>query len=398
MAQTTFATEVTLAKMALRALRNNSVALNLFNRQFKNDFNYEKGAVVNVKKPMKFIASDGTKRQSQPVRQETTPIKVDTQKHVSWSTNQIDMTLSANPKRLYEEIVEPAMIAITTAVDVDLLTMALDVHNAVGTAGSTPSTYLVIGQVAQRLSDQSVPQKKRKIIIDTAAQVTLADALSKSTGVNNPDMIKDFMKSMYLGGLAEMDFYVSQNLPRLTVGVPGGTPRVNGANQTGTSLVIDGMTATTGTYKKGDIITIADVNDVNPVNHNDLNYVKKFVITEDATADGSGNATLSISPAIITSGAYQTCTASPANDALITQVTSSNCMNNLAFYPDAFTYVTVPIKLPDMEGVGKTVSAEGLTCTVTKGWDIDNYEMVYRIDILYGKKTMLADQACRLLG
>ena len=82
-------------------------------------------------------------------------------------------------------------------------------------------------------------------------------------------------------------------------GVGGGTPLVNGANQTGASLAIKGLPlSTSGVFKAGDIITVAG-----------LNPVLEF--TADVNSDGSGNATTSIEPPIPAGS-------SPADGAAIT--------------------------------------------------------------------------------
>jgi hypothetical protein len=78
-------------------------------------------------------------------------------------------------------------------------------------------------------------------------------------------------------------------------GVGTGTPLVNGANQSGASLVTDGWTASqTGILKAGDFIGV--------------NGELKMV-TADVNSDGSGNATLSIEPPL---------RASPADNSAIT--------------------------------------------------------------------------------
>lgn len=86
---------------------------------------------------------------------------------------------------------------------------------------------------------------------------------------------------------------------RGTASSSAGTPLVNGASQTGNSLIIDGATASqTGYLKKGDYIQIGS--GVSQRLH---------MVVEDANTDGSGNATLSIEPALRTS---------PADDTAIT--------------------------------------------------------------------------------
>ena len=79
-------------------------------------------------------------------------------------------------------------------------------------------------------------------------------------------------------------------------GSPAGTPLVNGASQTGRSLVTDGWNASIAIFKAGDFLKIAG---------ND----KVYMCTADVSSDGSGDATISIEPALV---------ASPADDGAIT--------------------------------------------------------------------------------
>ena len=77
-------------------------------------------------------------------------------------------------------------------------------------------------------------------------------------------------------------------------GAGGGTLRVNGASQSGTSLVCDGATANVSNYlRAGDYISF----------NNELHMV-----VADANSDSSGNITLSIAPPI---------RKTPADDAII---------------------------------------------------------------------------------
>ena len=75
-------------------------------------------------------------------------------------------------------------------------------------------------------------------------------------------------------------------------GTGGGTLRVNGANQSGASLVCDGATASVTNYlREGDYVSFG----------NELH-----LITADTNSDGSGNVTLSIAPPIRKSPADDT--------------------------------------------------------------------------------------------
>lgn len=69
------------------------------------------------------------------------------------------------------------------------------------------------------------------------------------------------------------------------LGVATGTPLVNGAGQTGTSLITDGWTNSVTVLKAGDWIQIDGDK-------------KVYTITEDAISSGAGAATLKIFPAL----------------------------------------------------------------------------------------------------
>ena len=76
--------------------------------------------------------------------------------------------------------------------------------------------------------------------------------------------------------------------------------------------------------------------------------LQNFLVTAAVNSDTGGNATLSIYPAITTSGAYQTVSASPANLAAITVIGTANTSyaQNVGFVRDAFGLVTVPMEVP----------------------------------------------------
>jgi len=81
-------------------------------------------------------------------------------------------------------------------------------------------------------------------------------------------------------------------------GTGTGTPLVNGALQTGSSIITDGWAANEKVLKGGDIITFAVINIV-------------YDVPADVISDGSGNATIPISPPIFEGG-------EPADNAVIT--------------------------------------------------------------------------------
>jgi hypothetical protein len=290
------------------------------------------------------------------------------------------------------------MEVLADQVDVDLLARGVDVYNAVGTPGTTPNAYSILGDAATKLDNEAAPAMNRSTVLNPAANWSTADALK---GLLNPSMNADFVRKGSLGRIANSEIYSTQNVTRLTTGARGGSPLVNGASQTGATLVTDGWsTSITGVVKAGDVFTINGVYAVNPVNKQSTGQLRQFVVTADGNSNGSGQLSASISPAITVSGAYQTVSGSPGDNAVITLMGSASTQYpaNLMFHRDAFALVMVPLELPKGAAFKARASANGVSVRIINDYDIDNDVDIIRLDILYGVKTLYPELACRIFG
>ena len=100
-------------------------------------------------------------------------------------------------------------------------------------------------------------------------------------------------------------FFGSDPARKTPQGSVGGTPLVNGASQTGNTLITDGWSNSTLVLKAGDYISV------------DATQRQLYMVTADATTNGSGEVTLTIEPPI---------RVSPENNAGITTTTPSCVM------------------------------------------------------------------------
>lgn len=393
-----------IAKEALMQLENNLVMGNNVHKEYKKEF-VKVGSSVSIRKPVKFVASDGATRVNQDVEEATTTFTVDKRKHVSWKFSTNDLTMSI--EQYSERYIRPAMIALANQVDADLCALYKNVFNFAGTAGTTPATFAALGGAARKLDECAVPDDgMRKLVLNPAARWSMADALKTTY---NPGIASDMVRKGLLGQVANFEIFGDQNIKSHTKGTATGTPLVNGASQnvtyaastnggTSQSLVTDGWTnSVTGIVKAGDKFTIAGVYSVNPISKVSTGNLQQFTILADANSGAStGPATLTISPAIITSGPYQTVDAAPADDAAITVLNSYAA--NLAFHKNAFGLVTCPLELPDGAAFKARESDNGLSVRVVKDYDIANDDDIIRLDILYGTKVLYPEMACVLLG
>ncbi|MBL4753626.1 MAG: hypothetical protein JKY52_08560 [Flavobacteriales bacterium] len=402
----TLITPTIIAKEALMQLENNLVMGNNVHRTYKKEF-VKVGDSVNIRRPVKFVASDGSTRVDQDVEEKNTSITVDSRKHVSWGFSTEDLTLTIEDYS--ERYIKPAAIALANIVDLDLCTLYDDVWNWVGTPGQTINSYTDFSKAPERLDEMAVPTDMRRAVMSPKDNWGL---LGNQTGLFIQDAAKGAYRKGSLGMIGGIQTFQDQNIRTHTVGVATGTPVVNGATQNTTystsgdlnaqSLITDGWTNdTAGILLAGDVFTIAGVFAINPVSKDDTDFLQQFVVNADAASGSStGPATLNISPAIITSGPYQTVSAAPADNAVITVLGTgaAKYKQNLVFHRNAFALVTIPLAMPDGATFKARESKNGLSIRVIKAYDINSDEDVIRLDILYGKKTLFPDLATRLSG
>ena len=114
------------------------------------------------------------------------------------------------------------------------------------------------------------------------------------------------------------------------LGAGGGTPLVNGASQTGSSVTTDGWPGTTTVLKAGDFVQFDG-------------STKVYGVTQDVTSDSGGNATITIDPQLLSS---------PANNAAITitsiPFTVAFSDDTLELPIDALFLSSVEIKLEEV--------------------------------------------------
>jgi hypothetical protein len=207
------------------------------------------------------------------------------------------------------------------------------------------------------------------------------------------------------------DVYMSQNVKTHIVGPLGGTPLVNGGAQAVTyaaskqtysqTLITDGWTAAAAArVKAGDVFTIANVYAVNPIDGDTLPFLRQFVVLADASSDASGNATISISPPIITSGPYKTVDAQPADNAPLTFVGTANTgyRQPMIFHKDAFHLAVVPMELPEGAAFKARINEDGISVRVVSGYDITGDVSTWRFDVLYGVTPVRPNLATRING
>jgi hypothetical protein len=411
MSNTTLTADI-IAAEAVRILDNNCVMGDLVYRGYEEEFSkkvngYTIGETLSVRRPTDFTVRDGMTASVQDVTEGKFTITIDKQKGVDFAFNSQDLTLQIG--QLSERVIKPAMVQVANQIDRDLAALYKKVWNWVGTAGNTVDSFADFAKAPERLDLGAVPQDDRSAVLSPSDQWGL---LGSQTALYMQDVAKDAYRRGKLGMIGNVDTYSSQNVTAHTTGTRDNTtPLVKGANQsttwastkdTGTmSLLTDGWDSTV-TIVEGDVFTISGVYAVNPVTKATLSHLQQFVVKADATSPGTttNTTTLTISPPIIASGAFQTVSATPADDATITVIgtASTNYNQNMVFHKNAFSLVMVPMVAPPGAVDVARKSYNGYSVRVIPYYDGTNDINNYRLDVLYGVKCVDARLATRLSG
>ncbi len=133
----------------------------------------------------------------------------------------------------------------------------------------------------------------------------------------------------------------------------------------------------------------------------------KFVVTATANAATNEVASLALSPAMYTTGAFANIDAFPVDNALVklfggaaSTYASKTSPTGMAFHKDAFALGMADLPLPggvDMASRASDPDA-GLSVRIVRQYDISNDVFPCRIDVLYGWKTIYPELACRIQG
>lgn len=401
-----------IAKEALAQLDNNLVMAKQVHRGLESEFGnamngYSAGTSVSIRRPTDFTVRDGATASNQDVVEGSTSITVDKQKGVDFVFTSADLTLKIED--LSERVIKPAMIQVANQVDSDLQALYKSVPNWVGTPGQTVNSYSDFALAPQRMDELAVPASDRYATLSPADHWGL---LGSQTALYMQDVAKGAYRAGSLGMIGGVDTFMSQNVPTHTVGVATGTPLVNGGSQTSAyvdvkdtmtqTLNTDGWTnSTTGILKAGDVFTIAGVFAVNPVTKATLPFLRQFTVTADANSGAStGPAALTIYPAIIVSGAFQNCSAAPADNAAITVVGTGGTgyRQNMVFHKNAFALAMVPLIAPPGAVQVSRQSYKGTSVRLIPYYTGTSDTSAWRLDILYGVKAIDPRLATRLSG
>src|SRR3990167_2324477 len=412
----TFATPDWIIRKVARGLVNNAVFAGNVHRDYDDEYRQKgvkMGNTVKARLPMRYEVTSGAVMNPTPLTDQTVDITITDQSNIGFEYDSWSATLEVDD--YMERYGNPAVDALVNNIDATGLQRCYkQVAQTVGTPAVVPGSTGTLPQAANQVYlDAGTKLHEAACPTDRIAMLSPdmhAYLVNANVAVFNPaPLLSANFRTAQFGAMAlgVNKWFMDQNVATHVVGALGGTPLVNGASQTGASIICDGAgaTAITNYFLEGDNVRFAGVFSINPLSHQSTGRLKDFTVR--ANTDSivtTGAVTIPISPSIIISGPFATCNASPANNAAVTafghasSYAGLSTQQGLIYHKDAFALVMADLILPKGLWVSERISNAklGISIRFLKDHDIVNDVSPARLDTAHGWATIRPELCCRI--
>lgn len=409
------------ANVMLYLVKNQLVMGRCVDTKFTNQVTDENGLRINVKRPPRFVFTQGPTLDVQDIVTGSTDIEVDQYSGVHLKVTDLQYVQSFN-QLLRTQTMRSAASTIAQGLDSFLHGQLRKFPSWVNAPAEGTATDLPIRLASDevdiwtRMEELAVPNSDRCGVMATRDAASIQKGLIDSNTLTAE--ARSALRNARIPILSDINYYRTQATSAVTNGTRADATNVNGANQNvNYEDVKDSMTqelvveaaGNAGTFKAGEVFSIAGVFRVNPrtqqivTDQNGNNVLMQFTVVDDVAADGSGNATLTISPPIIVPNtgaslsqqrvntAFATASAAPANDAAITFAGDGEATYQVraAWHKSAIQLVSARLITP-MTGESSfaTDPETGISIRYWRGSDINTGQHIHRWDMIYGAEVV----------
>lgn len=389
-------TVANISKELVRLMENELVMAKIVGNDQLDTEKVKHGGSIKVRRQMQYLGQDNNldlTAYDEDITEGTVTVTMDQTWSNKVSLSALDRTLSFD--RYSQQILKPNARRAAEKVEASIAALYPAFYWFDGTPGSVPSTFLSLANAGAVLSDGGNAMGGRVGIHSPAASAALANTVAATYVAQNNKMA---LEKAMIGNFAGFDNYQSVFAPTHTVGVATGAPTVNGAAQNVTyvaakdtwsqSLITTAWTASTANILlAGDVFTIAGVFGWQPNAKASTGRLQTFTVLANATSGAVGATTITISPPIITSGAFQTVSAAPANGAVIVVKTGTGgtgYKQSLLLDPASIALATRPLDIPSGKGLQtSTTTGEFVTMSTSSWVDGNTLNEFMRFDMLW---------------
>lgn len=399
-----------ISDATLAILTNNLVWANTVDRRFENKLSTGIGYTLTIRKPNRYVTTYGPGLQIQGIDEPSVQVTIDTQAHVDFMFSIADLTMVV--REFAARYLDPAGETLANAIDAQVASNYSSIWNLVGIPGTLPNSFASLSLVAKRMDKLAVGQSGRTLVVNPDAYWSVAAGV---TTLYVQSVAEPALKG-FVTNLANLKVYMNQNAPvhtngafggsfSSTTGLTTGVGVVNGAGQSGSTLITNGWAASvTGLLNIGDTFAISGVHSVNPQSRVSTGELANFVVTGPVNSDSGGNAQIPIAPAIVPpninplDNAYQNVDAGPANLAPLSMFGASATQygQSVGYVKDTIGLVTVPMELPENVDFKARSMYGGISMSIIRQYDINQSAIPARMDVLLGTVAYYPETGVRL--
>lgn len=386
-----------ITRKAAMVLHQKSVIIKSVNRQYDEEFGKQGrkiGDTLRVRMPNEYTVRTGLTRSAQDTTEVKVDLPVSTVKGVDLDFTSLDLALSLDD--FSERIIEPAMSVLAANIEADFYSnMYKKVYNLVdGDAVAFGFSHL--NSARQVLTDNLAPPAKRYAVLSTAHATKF---MNDTKGLfHSGDNIREQYEEGLIGRTSGFDVMESTIISDHTSGTAAKTTTytVNGAVTANGSTSVTVATGST-TFKAGDVFTVANCFRVHPETKVSTGVLQQFVVAADY-AGGAGS--LTFTPAIYTTTGRQNVTSGgmPNGSAIVKVGAGANELINgsLAFYRDAFAFVTADLPLPNGTDMASRATVDNISVSLVRDFNVTDRSFPCRLDVLYGFAALRPQLAARI--
>lgn len=414
----TLLTNQVITYETLDVLENTDRASRIINREYDDQFKFGGavlGQTLSIRKPARYVGRLGQAVSIEGITEQYVPLTLAFQRGVDTQVSSQDLELRIDDYRT--RVLKPQIARLANLIDQDVCLLAQGLSNQVGVPGTTPSALTTYLSAKTLLDSLACPMDgDRHMILNPTAESTIVDAL-KGLFQDSEEIKQQYLEAE-MGRSIGFDWSMDQNIAVLTVGtIASSTPTVNGANQSGASIITQSWASSATTLNAGDIVsfvsTTSPTNFVNPQSYQDTGITATFVVTA-TISDSTGAITIPIAPSIVgpasTTPQLQNVLNLPANAAAVYvygqpaasfgTISGKSTPQNLAVHKDFGTLAMVDLPLPG--GTDKAYRAAspktGNAIRVIRDYVASTDQWIQRLDVLYGVAVLRQELGCRVAG
>jgi len=381
----------------------NSPLINTSDRGFERTYMnnaYQTGDVINIRKQNQRLGQRGRVGVIEDVNEETTPLVIGPEylDLIAFNSKELTLKVTEEVTEFQRRYVSPTVLRLLSMLETDCMNAAvLDTNYFVGSPTALLSDFSIIDNAYATMIELGMPTNDCSIIIGPRDGSAIK---SSNQNAFNPILNKDISFASVLGHFSIFDVFTSPATVVHQAGTGAGAPVVSVVPLSGaTTISMSGFTPSAiGVLTAGDTITFGiagspgGVESVHAVSKQATGQLMPFTVQANVNADVAGNATVTISPAIISDIANPRRNVSqniPLNSQVNLLGANLRYRIGYAYSSRAFSLVVPPLHRAQgaVECGLATDEKTGVSLRIIKAWDQIQGLDSMRIEFIAGFKA-----------